>query len=309
MAERPVSTQATSGAGTIFEYRVAAIMLGRLLRSAHVPVGTAQPLARIGLQRRNVGYPFDDIVPHTSPREASFVAPTIQFQVKVSLPIATKDKDAAFVKVMAAALNACRMNRAEVRAGAMLLGLAVGEDPGGVLPDLAFLAEKARGHVGPESFEEQIHPEAVSRKRRNLYMNVSAAVATAATTDEPVLVLSMVHEVLAALHIWHASAGHEGSDWRTELDALADTASAAGLTASDLLNYLCMLAEAFAEHGGLVDAALVRRELLRRYGIHVAPPESSRRRNSGGLTVNIGQINGPVYNSDVMNIYDHRPDH
>lgn len=55
MTERLVSTQASSGAGTIFEYRVAAIMLGRLLRGAHVPVGTAQPLARVGLQRRNAG--------------------------------------------------------------------------------------------------------------------------------------------------------------------------------------------------------------------------------------------------------------
>jgi hypothetical protein len=305
MTERPVSTQATSGAGTVFEYRVAAIMLGRLLRSAHVPVGTAQPLARVGLQRRNAGYPFDDIVAHTAPREASFIAPTIQFQVKVSLPIATKDKDAAFVKVMAAALNACRTHSADVRAGAMLLGLAVGEDPGGVLPDLTFLAEKARGHVSPESFEEQIRPGAVSRKRRNLYTNVCAAVAAAATTDDPLLVLSMVHELLAALHIWHASAGHEGNEWRTELDALADTASGAGLAASDLLNHLCMLAEAFAEHGGLVDAAHVRRELLSRFGIHLAPRASSRQSRSGRLTVNIGQINGPVYNSEVMNIYGH----
>src|SRR5215469_1848909 len=195
MAERLVSTQATSGAGTIFEYRVAAIVLGRLLRGAHVPVGTAQPLAKVGLQRRNAGYPLDDIVAHTLPREASPVAPTIQIQVKVSLPIATKDKEAAFVKVMTAALDACRENRAEVRAGAMLLGLVVGEDPGGVLPDLAYLAEKARGHTSPESFDEQFHPGAVSSKRRVLYANVSAAVATAAVADDPSLVLDMVHEV------------------------------------------------------------------------------------------------------------------
>jgi hypothetical protein len=71
MTARPVSTQATSGAGTVFGYRVAAIMLGRLLRGAQVPFGTAQPLARVGLQRGNAGYPFDDIVAHTLPRQAS----------------------------------------------------------------------------------------------------------------------------------------------------------------------------------------------------------------------------------------------
>jgi len=308
MAGRLVSTQATSGAGTIFEYRVAAIMLGRLLRGAHVPIGAAQPLARVGLQRRNAGYPLDDIVAHSLPREASLVAPTIQIQVKVSLAIATKDEDAALVKVMAAALDACRTYRAEMCAGAMLLGLAVGEDPGAVLPDLAYLAEKARGHASPESFNEQFRPGAVSHKRRTLYANVSAAVATAAATHDPPLVLGMVHEVLAALHIWHAAVGHDGIAWRAELDALADMARGAGLTAPDLLSQLCLLAEAFAEHGGLVDAAHVRRELLSRYSIHLPPLGAGQQGRSRGLTVNIGQINGPVYNGEVMNFYGHHLD-
>jgi hypothetical protein len=308
MAGGLVSTQATSGAGTIFEYRVAAVMLGRLLRGAHVPVGTAQPLARVGLQRRNAGYPLDDIVAHTLPREASLAAPVIQIQVKASLTIVTKDDGAGFVKVMAAALDACRMHRLEVRAGAMLLGLAVGDDPAVVLPDLAYLAEKARGHITPESFEDQIRPGAVGSKRRALYAKVSAAVATAAGSDEPALVLGMVHEALGALHVWHATAGHDGAVWRAELDALADTASGAGLTASDLLSQLCLLAEAFAEHGGLVDAAHVRRELLSRYSIHLPSPGESQRAQSRGLTVNIGQINGPVYNGEVMNFYGHRLD-
>lgn len=185
MAGGAVSTQATSGAGTIFEYRVAAIVLGRLLRGAHLPVGTAQPLAQVGLQRRNAGYPLDDIVAHTLPREASLAAPVLQIQVKVRLPTAAKDEDAAFVKVMAAALETCRMRRPEVQAGAMLLGLAVGEDTAAVLPDLAYLADKARAHVTPESFEEQIRPGAVSSKRRALYATVCAGVATAAATDDP----------------------------------------------------------------------------------------------------------------------------
>jgi hypothetical protein len=47
--------------------------------------------------------------------------------------------------------------------------------------------------VRRRSFEEQIRPGAVSSKRRALYSNVSAAVATASATDDPVLVLGMVH--------------------------------------------------------------------------------------------------------------------
>lgn len=309
MAGGAVSTQATSGAGTIFEYRVAAIVLGRLLRGAHLPVGTAQPLAQVGLQRRNAGYPLDDIVAHTLPREASLAAPVLQIQVKVRLPTAAKDEDAAFVKVMAAALETCRMRRPEVRAGAMLLGLAVGEDTAAVLPDLAYLADKARAHVTPESFEEQIRPGAVSSKRRALYATVCAGVATAAATDDPVLVLGLVHEVLGALHVWHATAGHDGAEWRAELDALVDMATEAGLTASDLLLQLCQLAAAFAEHGGLVDAAHVRRELRSRFDIQLPLPGESRKARSRGLTVKIGKVNGSVYNGEVMNFYGHRPDH
>src|SRR5215472_17608318 len=85
VTDRLVPTHATGGAGVIFEYRVAGIMLSRLLRGAHVPVGTAQPLIRLGLQRRNAGYPLDDIVAHALPREGSSTAPIIQIQVKKSL--------------------------------------------------------------------------------------------------------------------------------------------------------------------------------------------------------------------------------
>ena len=36
------------------------------------------PLAQVGLQRRKAGYPLDDIVAHTLPREASLAAPVLQ---------------------------------------------------------------------------------------------------------------------------------------------------------------------------------------------------------------------------------------
>ena len=192
----------------------------------------------------------------------------------------------------------------------MLLGLAVGEDTAAVLPDLAYLADKARAHVTPESFEEQIRPGAVSSKRRALYATVCAGiVATAAATDDPFLVSGLVHEVLGALHVWHATAGHDGAEWRAELDALVDMATEAGLTASDLLLQLCQHAAAFAEHGGLVDAAHVRRELRSRFDIGLPLPGESRKARSRGLTVKIGKVNGSVYNGEVMNFDGHRPDH
>src|SRR5712691_12679201 len=188
MTERLTSPPATGGAGVIFEYRVAGIMLSRLLRGAHVPVGTVLPLLRVGLQQRNAGYPLDDIVAHTLPREGCTVAPIIQIQVKKSLRIATQNEDAAFVKVIAAAIEVCLEHTAEVEAGAMLLGLAVGEDPKTVLPDLAHLTVIAREHASAELFRQQFRPGASNEARRGLHEKVSAAVGTAIASDDAAII-------------------------------------------------------------------------------------------------------------------------
>src|ERR1700733_14813828 len=53
MADRPVSTKATGVSGIIFEYRVAGIMLSRMITGAHMPVGFQLPVARVAFQQRN----------------------------------------------------------------------------------------------------------------------------------------------------------------------------------------------------------------------------------------------------------------
>jgi hypothetical protein len=107
MAGQLTSPQATGGAGTIFEYRVAAVMLSRLIRGAPAPVGFQLPIFRVGFQQRNAGYLLDDIVAHAMPREGS-PAPCIQFQVKKRIGITAHNHE--FREVVAAAVETCRLH-------------------------------------------------------------------------------------------------------------------------------------------------------------------------------------------------------
>ena len=59
---QPSSPLSTGGAGGIFEYDVAAILMSRLLRGASVPVGIHGPVARVAFQQSNEGYPLDNVV-------------------------------------------------------------------------------------------------------------------------------------------------------------------------------------------------------------------------------------------------------
>jgi len=144
MGGQLTSPQATGGAGTIFEYRVAALMLSRMIRGAPAPVGFQLPVFRVGFQQRNAGYPLDDIVAHALPRGGS-PAPSIQFQVKKRIGITAHNHE--FREVVAAALETWRLYEDEVQGGHLLLGLAAGESAANPadLDDLARLT----GHDAP----------------------------------------------------------------------------------------------------------------------------------------------------------------
>ena len=128
MTEQLSSPLSTGGAGVIFEYRIAAIMLSRMLRGAHIPIGIQLPLSRVAFQQHNSGHPFDDIVAYAEPPGS---APRIQIQVKRSIRVTGGHGE--FIKVMAAALEVCRTQAEEVRNGDLLMGLAAGahKRPGG----------------------------------------------------------------------------------------------------------------------------------------------------------------------------------
>ena len=59
MAGNLSSPASSGGAGTNFEYDVAAILLSRLLRGADIPVGLHVPVAKVAFQQGNEGFPLD----------------------------------------------------------------------------------------------------------------------------------------------------------------------------------------------------------------------------------------------------------
>lgn len=73
-----VSPEATGGAGTIDEYRFAAVNLAKLLRGDIAP-GLPSPVAAVGLQRREAGSILDDVVLQTTLEKNAL---RIEYQVK-----------------------------------------------------------------------------------------------------------------------------------------------------------------------------------------------------------------------------------
>ena len=301
MAGQLTSPQATGGAGVIFEYRVAAIMLSRLIRGATVPVGTQLPIFRVGFQQRNAGYALDDIVAHTLPRGNS-PTPRIQFQAKKRIGITAQDRE--FRRVMAAAVETYREHVDEVQRGHLLLGLAVGEsaaDPAD-FDDLIHLTEMAQAQDDPETFKLQLRKGVTRERRRALYDNVSAAVAAGAATGDVTVIDHLTHQILASLHVWHVLADNDGKDWRAELDGLSDIATRTGLAAPDLMGHLYNLAAFFDKHGGLVSAIHVQRQLLSLFGVDIALPGVHLGPRIPGINV-ASYGNGPVFVAESQVFY------
>jgi hypothetical protein len=105
--KQAVSPAASGGAGTLFEYRVAAIMLTHLLRGTHPP-GLLVPVVGVGLQQRVRGHLLDDIVVYGEAPPSSLCT---EFQVKRSLTVTAGDE--AFVDVITQALHRLSERREE----------------------------------------------------------------------------------------------------------------------------------------------------------------------------------------------------
>jgi hypothetical protein len=302
MAGQLTSPQATGGAGAIFEYRVAAIMLSRLIRGAPAPVGFQLPVFRVGFQQRNAGYPLDDFVAYALPRDGS-PAPRVQFQVKKRVGITAGNHE--FRQVVAAAVETCRLYEDEVQRGHLLLGLAAGESAANPadFDDLVHLTEMARAHAGPETFKLQIRKGVTRERRRTLFDNISAVVAAEAAARDVAVIDHLTHQFLLSLHVWHVLADDDGKDWRAELDALSGLATQAGLAVPDLMAHLCNLAAFFEKHGGLVSAPHVQQQLLGLFGVNFSLPGEDFRRKMPGINVtNYGTGNVFAADSQVFNI-------
>jgi hypothetical protein len=303
-SEVPVSGHLTSplstgGAGVIFEYDVAAILMSRLLRGASVPVGIHGPVARVAFQQGNEGYPLDDVVAwgHADPPAE---APSIQVQVKRR--VRATAGDAEFVKVMAAAVAACDGQPDQVAARGLLFGLAARRSGADHLDELTEITNIARAHGKRETFENQFRAEAMRKPIRDRFRDVSAAVATAADAPDALAVRQLTHQILRALHVWQVEQGPDGRDWRAELDGLADLAATAGKSPADIMTHLLAIAGRFGPCSGNVDAEHVRGELAR-FGVYLPAALTGVRRPASSVTINASDYS-TVFSSQVMHFGD-----
>jgi hypothetical protein len=253
--KQSVSPFATGGAGTLYEYRVAAILLSHLLAGSHPP-GLLRPVVEIGFQQRARGHLFDDIVVYGEPAPGGMCT---EFQVKRTLDVAAGN--AQFADVVMQALH----RLAEVpSSGEVELGLIAERNEKS--PDqLAALTESARAHGSSRgSFDDLFVADVVKVGLRNRLTQVQKAVAAAITNGAPDLggTKATTHQLLSNLHVWRASA--DGADFRMALDRLSETAESFDVDPIDVFGHLTAAAQASGPHGGVVDAEWVRRQLRRR---------------------------------------------
>jgi hypothetical protein len=252
------SPQATGGAGHLFEYRVAAVMLAHLLCQTRPP-GLQVPVARVGLQQRALGYVLDDIVVHAERGPVS-----TQFQVKRSVTITPSD--AEFLDVVGQALVVLSDHADEVASGEIALGL-IAEGDVKAMAELSSLTEEwAHQHAHHETFTAPFVPRVVKQELRSRLTQVEETVQKAIDGGAPDLggAKQATHLFLSSLHVWCPSVRDEGADLRRVLDQLEPIADEYGLSALDLFAHLEALAKSSGPAAGVVDTGWIRRRLHRR---------------------------------------------
>ncbi|GGL50639.1 hypothetical protein [Planomonospora parontospora] len=261
MANGMASPEATGGAGVLFEYRVAALALSRLLRGAHVPVGIDLPVNGVALQQRIAGSSLDDIVMQASSADQST---TIEFQVKKTLSVLGSSE--ALISVLSQAMDTWRARPDDLDSGRLVLGVAAGE-PEEELKELARLTGMARSHHTPYSFQLLLSENVTRRQLRTRHEHIVAAMAAAVGTTERAEAEALTHRVLSRLHVWLVDPTGDGRDWRAGLDDVRTLATASGQSADVLLGRLAELARTIGPHAGCLDADDVRAAFRSRFAI------------------------------------------
>ncbi|GAA1818401.1 hypothetical protein HC028_17275 [Planosporangium flavigriseum] len=257
--KNPVSPAASGGAGTLFEYRVAAIAYSYLLSGAHPP-GLAVSIAGVGLQQRVRGHLLDDIVVTAEPSPNPLCT---EYQVKLTLSVTAADWQ--FVSVITQALHVLDERADDVARGDLDLGLIARGDQD-ALDQLAALTNFARGHTAEETFADVFEPGVVNQPLRDRRDQVRKAVEAAIAEGAPDLggVAVSAHALLSALHVWRVSDGDDGADYLAALDRLTPAAESFGVNPVDLFGHLASLAQGWGVVAGVVDATSIRRQLRRR---------------------------------------------
>ncbi|MFG6200472.1 hypothetical protein [Nonomuraea sp. JJY05] len=290
MAYGVAPPEATGGAGTIFEYRVAALAFSRLLRGAHVPVGIDLPVESVALQQRVAGSLLDDVVMRAGLAHQST---TIEFQVKKQLAVTGSSE--ALISLLGQAAETWKTREHALETGRLLLGAAA-PGPSDDLADLDDLAVRARAHSTHVSFQRLLVEKVTSQRLRARHAQIVKAMSAATGITEPDGLEHLTHRVLSRLHVWRVEPFEDGRDWRDGLDNLAELARNTGQSAAVLLVLLAELAEAIGPHAGDFDAQQVRTRFQRKHGIALPALPAQTSPFEGGIRFEGGvTFQGPSY--------------
>jgi hypothetical protein len=274
-----VSPLATGGAGTVFEYRVAAVVLAALLRHDGI-IGLGGPVETVGLQQRALGYQLDDIV--VKGLTPSGMELVVENQVKRDLhPVASNDD---FRAVIRQSLTALEQDAEGFAHGRHRLGLIAG----GQLPqirDLHELADIARAQATAESFRAVLPSSrgSLGERYEQLCSTIRAVSSDSASGGfSEVEVYERGWRVLRALEVWVFETNDHSREVSHATDRLRDLipAGEAPFAAERLFLELANIAETWGPRAGFVDSPMLRAELERR-GVAL----SSDPREQAGLAV------------------------
>ena len=224
------SPLSTGGVGTIYEYRVAAIVLAALLRGDRV-IGLEVPVTEVRLQQRIAGSYLDDVI--AAADHPGAVRLQVDFQVKRAVdPVPS---DAEWKSVIGQCVDTLAEDPDGVRSGHHMLALAA-RAPAGHLEELAELTRWAREHDNPASFTTVITapsgaPNASVRNRwRHLRTTITDVLTERGTTPSDDTVTEAAFWIAHALYVWVVEAEADERDHRETLNRARwpDTAEPAG---------------------------------------------------------------------------------
>jgi len=270
------SPLSTGGAGTIYEYRVAAVVLAALLRGDRVE-GLEVPVTEVGLQQRIAGSYLDDVT--AVAEHAGAVLLRVEFQVKRAVdPVPS---NAEWRSVIAQCIAAFEADPDGVRRRHHLLGLAA-RAHAGHLGEVAELTRWAREHHEAGSFITVISAGsgAPNAQVRNRWQHLRTTVKDLLTEQRGTApsdtdVTETAFWIAAALRVWVVEAEDGERDHRDTLNRLGDLLPPdQPEAAQNAFVQLADIAQARATRAGRIGAAALRAELERRHVPLTADPRA-----------------------------------
>lgn len=264
------SPLSTGGAGTIYEYRVAAVVLARLLRGDRV-IGLEVPVTEVRLQQRIAGSFLDDVIAVTDHPGA----PRLQVDIQVKRAVDPIPSDKEWQSVVGECLAALAADPDGVRNRDHLLAVAA-RAHAGHLEEVAELARWARQHDDLASFTTVIDaPDGgPNAKVRNRWDHLRTTITNVLTEDRerekaPPPTDDEVKEaafwIAHALHVWVVEAEADERDHRETLDRLGDlTPPDQPEAAGTVFLRLADIAQSRGPRAGGITVAALRAELERK---------------------------------------------